>query len=186
MKRPEPSPEDSPDFADLERRLARLTPAAPSPLAERRFLRHLDELSIARREARQRWWRFAPVAAAACLVLLGVAVVRPRLAEPAARTVTEAPAAPAATDPRNRPADPGTPPPVVTGIPADHFLPVSAQEFLRETTPGGIVEGSDRRPLREIRVEYDKAWHWHDPATQTNIRIFSPREEVILVPIETD
>ncbi|MBL9151957.1 MAG: hypothetical protein JNK37_05720 [Verrucomicrobiales bacterium] len=188
MNVPDSSHDDlPPDLADLESRLSGLVPTPPAAHAGRRLGRRLDEMAAQRRESRQMWWRFAPVAAAACLTLAGLATLRHHLGTPAATgAVAEAVAdEPTATGPVEAPAF-VSPPPIQTGIPADHFVPVSSQEILRETTPGGVIELSDRLRAREVRVEYDRAWHWHDPATQTNVRVFTPREEVILVPIETD
>ncbi|MCB1090701.1 MAG: hypothetical protein KDL87_04175 [Verrucomicrobiae bacterium] len=210
MNKPDPSHEEPQDFGDLENQLSRLIPAAPSAAAQRRIGRQLDQLEQHRRERRQMWWRFAPVAAAACLVLGGVAFLqqqmsRPQVAgDPAASSSLASDASssqkvPAAVPEFSGSAMPisvggnvatspefASPPPIVTGIPADHFLPVSSQEFIRDAKEGRVIELSDDLRAREIHVEYDNAWHWHDPDTQTNIRIYRPREETFLVPIETD
>jgi hypothetical protein len=180
-----PSSDDSSDLSDLERRLSRLIPAGPAEPAARRLSRHLDSLASQRRESRRIWWRVAPLAAAACVTLFaGLHWKRQLISAAADSRVVQAPVEdPAAVSPRSF----VSPPPVKTGIPAENFVPVSSQEFLRQTRPGEVIEtGDSRMPAREIRVEYDDAWHWHDPDTRTNIRIFRPREEVILVPIGTD
>lgn len=182
MHPPDPSHDDPQDFSDLERQLTRLVPAAPGAAARRRMERQLEALATRRRDARKMWWRFAPVAAAAAVTLAGIALVRHQITGAQPETVAASPAgSETAAEARFVP-----PPPIVTGIPAEHFVPVSSQEFLRQTREGGVVELPDRVRAREIRVEYDDAWHWHDPATQTNVRIFRPREEIFLVPIETD
>ena len=45
---------------------------------------------------------------------------------------------------------------------------------------------TDEIPARRVTIEYDRAWHWHDPGTRTNIRVYQPREETVLVPLEVD
>ena len=45
---------------------------------------------------------------------------------------------------------------------------------------------TDEIPARRVTIEYDRAWHWHDPGTGTNIRVFQPKAETVLVPLEVD
>ncbi len=192
-----PDSQEPERFDDLESRLRRLSPAPPSASLERRLGRELDALSENRRQDNLVWMRFAPLAAAACLVLAGAWLLQRQLVlQGAARdgdTVAEtaptaAPAAsknaaPVAAEPRRF----VSPPPLeASGIPADRLVPVSSQQILREASPGGVIELPDQAPARELRLEYDDAWHWHDPETGTNVRVFRPREEVLLVPVETD
>ena len=186
---PSSSPsDDASELSDLERRLARLTPAGPAEPAARRLGRHLDALASQRRETRRVWWRVAPLAAAACVTLFAGLHWKQQLISAAADNQV-AQSQSQAEEPATASSSGNfvSPPPLRTGIPAENFVPVSSQEFLRQTRPGEVIElGESRMPAREVRVEYDDAWHWHDPGTRTNIRIFRPREEVILVPIGTD
>jgi len=195
-----PAPEHQDDHGpasadeDLERRLASLIPAAPRGGTQRRLGRELENLAETRSENRQIWMRFAPLAAAACVMLAGAWMVQRQLAGDHAQTETEAEVATVDAKPEASAAEPepepGTvfvsPPPISSGIPADRFVPVSTQEILRQASPGGVVELSDEVSARELRLQYDQAWHWRDPKTRTNVRIFRPHEEILLVPIETD
>lgn len=187
---PSSAPQPPNDFEDLESRLRRLSPAPPRAAFERRLGRELDSLSRNRQENRIVWLRFAPLAAAACLVLAGSWLLQRQLAHSVPAVPSGAPVITADSAPPAPPTEAErsfvSPPPISSGIPADRFVPVSSQQVLRETRQGGVVELSDQLPARELRLEYDDAWHWHDPETQTNIRVIRPREEVLLVPIEVD
>ncbi len=65
------------------------------------------------------------------------------------------------------------------------IVPVSAEGFLIRASSGGIIE-SENGLVEELNLEYQDAYHWHDPATNTNIRFFAPRQERVLVPVITD
>lgn len=67
----------------------------------------------------------------------------------------------------------------------DRFVPVSAQGYLVNTSSGGVVETEDG-PKRVLTLDYEDAYHWHDPKTGTNIRFFQPRNEELIVPLEAD
>lgn len=184
-----PDPSDPDSLADLEARLRRLNPAPPAASCERRLARLLDVRTEDRRESRLLWMRFAPLAAAACVVLAGSWILQRQLARIATAQQGAPPATTAAVPGDDRDATPVprhfvSPP--VGDTPMDRLVPVSSQQYLRHASAGAVVELSDDLPARELRLEYDDAWHWHDPATGTNLRVFQPREEVILVPVETD
>ena len=181
---------DPNEFEDLESRLRRLSPAPPREDFERRLGRKLDTLSQNRQENQIVWMRFAPLAAAACLVLAGAWMIQRQLnsnlvSRPADSVAENAdPAAVTPTTETERVFV--SPPPISSGIPADRFVPVSSQQHLRQALQGDVVETPQSIPAREMKLEYDDSWHWLDPETQTNVRVFRPREEVVLVPIETD
>ena len=194
---PPSSPQEPNEFEELEQQLRSLTPAPPKAHVERQIGRELDLLADHRRENRIVWIRFAPLAAAACLVLAGAGWFQHQLATTPVISASSADSAksniaqsatlseePAAAVSSSRPFV--SPPPISTGIPAERFVPVSSQEYFRQASEGSVVELSGKVPARELRVEYDDAWHWHDPETQTNVRIFRPREEILLVPVTTD
>ena len=75
--------------------------------------------------------------------------------------------------------------PAATGASLDNFVPVSAQGYLVNTSSGGVVETEDG-PKRVVKLDYQDAYHWHDPETGTNIRFFQPRNEEMIVPLEAD
>ncbi len=177
-----PEPPDPDSLADLEARLLRLNPAPPAGSFERRLGRQLDTRDQGRRDHQRLWMRFAPVAAAACIVLAGSWMLQRQLARTTLVQQTSTPpeTAPAAADARHFVSPPAA------DSPMDRLVPVSSQQYLRHASPGSVVELGEDLPAREVRLEYDDAWHWHDPATGTNIRVFQPREEVILVPVEID
>ncbi|MCB1232069.1 MAG: hypothetical protein KDN19_17505 [Verrucomicrobiae bacterium] len=185
----EPNP-----LEDLEASLRKLTPAPPSASFEHRLGRELDQLTEDRRENRIIWVRFAPLAAAACLVLAGAWLFQRQLAQSSTASSSgngqqvAAETAPETTPPAPAPSQRFVSPPPLdsSSVPGDRLVPVSSQQILRQASQGDVVELPDQMPARELRLEYDDAWHWHDPETGTNIRVFRPREETLLVPIETD
>lgn len=71
------------------------------------------------------------------------------------------------------------------GSSLDRFVPVSAQGYLVNTSSDGVVETEDG-PKRVVTLDYEDAYHWHDPETGTNIRFFQPRNEEMIVPLEAD
>lgn len=70
-------------------------------------------------------------------------------------------------------------------IPGDSLVPVSAHGFLMKTSSGGVVQ-TEEGPRERFNLEYRDAYHWHDPASGTNVRIFQPRSEEVIVPLQTD
>lgn len=73
----------------------------------------------------------------------------------------------------------------LAGIKKDHFLPVSAHGFLMNTSSGGVIQTEDG-PRERVTLEYQDAYHWHDPESGTNIRLFQPRRDEVIVPLQTD
>lgn len=127
------------------------------------------------------WRKVIPLTVACVIVMLGYASFRfgPDLRRPV--QVADTPpvmrevAPPVATETGAIPSAPS----------AESFLPVSAQGYVVHTASGGVVE-TDQGPRERVRVEYRDAYHWHDPETGTNIRVFRPRNEEIIVPLQTD
>ncbi len=68
---------------------------------------------------------------------------------------------------------------------ASRFLPVSSHGAVVNASSGGIVETEDG-PRQRLRIDYSDAFHWHDPESGTNIRLFQPRSEEVVVPLTTD
>jgi len=65
------------------------------------------------------------------------------------------------------------------------YVPVSAHGYLLNTSAGGVVQTEDG-PRQRLNLEYEDAYHWHDPDSGTNIRFFQPRSEEVIVPLQTD
>lgn len=65
------------------------------------------------------------------------------------------------------------------------FVPVSSHGFLMNTSSGGVIQ-TEEGPRERLNLEYRDAYHWHDPASGTNFRIFQPRSEELIVPLQTD
>lgn len=70
-------------------------------------------------------------------------------------------------------------------IPEDSLVPVSVHGFLMNTSSGGVVQ-TEEGPRERFNLEYRDAYHWHDPASGTNVRLFQPRSEEVIVPLQTD
>lgn len=67
----------------------------------------------------------------------------------------------------------------------DDFVPISSDGFLINASSGGI-KNSANGLQQQIELKYEDYHHWHNPDTATNIRIFTPRREIITVPVTTD
>ena len=63
--------------------------------------------------------------------------------------------------------------------------PVSVHGTVLRTTSGGIVE-TESGPQERLSIEYGDGFHWHDPDSGTNIRLFRPRTEEVVVPLSND
>ncbi|NNE91905.1 MAG: hypothetical protein HKN23_09690 [Verrucomicrobiales bacterium] len=171
--------ENDPEFAGLEEDLKRLR---PSPM-QADFVAELEQdlkrvRKKSRRETQIAMARFIPLAAAACIVLIGYLTIQlgyfsqesPETA--AVEQVTPDPA-------------------LVNGLPPrpveDRFQPVSAQGYLRKTSAGGVIELEETGEFaREVSMEFEDVYHWHDPETGTSIRLFAPREERVLIQVPVD
>jgi hypothetical protein len=65
------------------------------------------------------------------------------------------------------------------------FVPVSAHGYLLNTSSGGVIQ-TEEGPRQRLHIEYEDAYHWHDPTSGTNLRFFQPRREEVIVPLRTD
>lgn len=152
---------------------------------------HRDQERIAwdreLRPSRIQWRRLLPLSVASALLMAGFGYLQfgKQLAGTTA-PATEHPvvaATPATADP--------TPPPAVAtsgpaaGESAPRFLPVSARGYLLNASSGGVIQ-TDEGPRQRLHLEYEDAYHWHDPASGTNIRFFQPRREEVIIPLQTD
>jgi hypothetical protein len=67
----------------------------------------------------------------------------------------------------------------------ERFAPVSSQGYVLRASSGGFIDTEDG-PAERVRVEYGNAYHWHDSATGTNLRFFTPSNEEFVVPLSAD
>jgi hypothetical protein len=67
----------------------------------------------------------------------------------------------------------------------ERFAPVSSQGYVLRASSGGFIE-TEEGPAERVRVEYGNAYHWHDSATGTNLRVFTPSNEEFVVPLSAD
>ncbi|MDF1752814.1 MAG: hypothetical protein P1U89_08590 [Verrucomicrobiales bacterium] len=65
------------------------------------------------------------------------------------------------------------------------FIPVSSEGYLLNAASGGIIE-SENGLREQFELNYEDVQQWHNPDTATTIRIFSPRREIVTVPLQTD
>ncbi len=137
------------------------------------------------------WKRLIPLVSACGLIMCAIALYQigfkftrgipedqnpPTLASPAV-LVTEIPAEQA------RPAVPALPIDSLTSDTlSDRFVPVSSRGYLLNTSSHGVVETA-YGPRERLQLEYEDSYHWHDPNTGTNIRIYTPRSEEMIVPL---
>lgn len=181
--------DNSRDHADLEALLKGLKPGRLDvhQFSELNRTRERTLMEHEFRPTRMQWSRVVPVMLACFVVMFGVALFRygallrqqsPEVASTEPVTVVESLAAESLV------ADAAAPEPPVP-VPAPRFLPVSAHGTVVKTSSGGVVE-TEAGPRERVQVEYQDAYHWHDPETGTNIRIFQPRNEEIVVPFVTD
>lgn len=185
---PEDRTSSSPDFSELEKNLGRLRPRGLDGAFEPRLSRQMELAESGREQQRVLWARFAPVAGLSLAVLIVALGVRTHLrqatgtagAEPR-MTAVEPTGNPGETTSGAGPRAPGQ-----TDASAGNFLPVSHQNYLRAAQDAGIIDTGTSIPARRVRLEFEDDWRWHDPETQTNIQVIRPREEIILVPVETD
>lgn len=157
---------------DLERQMAELTPLVLDPVFANELLRDCKRITADKQEERKthvHWKRLIPLSLAACLLMVGYLSYQfDAIDGTASVSVAEPPAMETVT------------PAVDTGI-----VPVSSEGFLIRTSSGGIIE-SENGPVEELSLEFQDSYHWRDPATNTNIRFFTPRNERVLVPVITN
>lgn len=75
-----------------------------------------------------------------------------------------------------------TPPPARQ---TNDFVPISSEGYLINAASGGIQDSADG-PRERFELRWEDFDHWHNPDTSTNIRIYTPRREIITVPVGTD
>lgn len=120
------------------------------------------------------WRRVVPLTLAGCLAMFAYAAYH---AAPVMNGTVDM----AATETSS----PAVATPVPVSSATDRFIPISSQGYVLNASSGGVVQ-TDEGPRERVTVEFEDAYHWHDPATGTNIRFFQPRNEEFSVPLRTD
>ncbi len=184
-------------FQDLENELKALRPRRPSVLLRAQVERELGSAASAENRPAApaatpgrryttastfRSWKWAGwqvAAAAAVVVLLGVAaVLRPRSAAPET-------GAPAATVAEVAPVDSRGVEPLLASAPSptrDVYRPVKAANVLYDLQDEGLVLLDDNTPARRVRARYVDTYTWKNPATNASLRWSVPRDEVRVLP----
>lgn len=170
----------SPEDRDLEAELKRLVPAAMEDSLLKKLAQDQAQIAAVRgiplNPHQNKWLMFS---LACCFVAFcGLTVLSWRHHLRSSPSSVTAPAVGVGNDDGlvdranvGRPASPG-------------FVPVSSQGYIRHASSRGFID-SETGPREEIEIDYEEVEHWHDPHTATNIRIYSPRRETIVVPVET-
>lgn len=193
MSQQDDSLEEDSDFQELEQKLSGLKPLAPSEAFTARVGQRLDAMDQARVEDKIVWMRFAPVAAAACVVLTSAFLFRDHLLQQQRIAGAEENSDPGVA--ATTPATASQPAPVLNdnatielpfSEPDGRFLPVSEGTFLHDAHDAGIEIDDRGQAVRRWEIELENTQHLFDPKTNTTIRFFSPQKELILVPVETD
>ncbi len=152
----------------------------PSPLEVRLLDElHRDHERIAEtdwpKKTELRWKRLIPLSFAAIMVFFSYAAFQyaPLLERETSPAIAK-------NQPTLETTGSASSPPVVDG-----FLPVSAQGYLVDSAPSGVIE-TEEGPRQKWNLKFRDAYHWHDPETDTNIRFFEPRNEEMITPLQTD
>lgn len=154
---------------ELENELKALRPRRPSADLQARLARELDSARPAVGPAYAsattfRSWKWVgwQLAAAAALILLGVAAGWRVLA-------------PSATRP--------SVPPVPAALAArDTYEPVGATNMLYDVQDEGPVATGDTSAVRRVRARYVDTYTWRNPATNASLKWSVPRDEVRVIP----
>lgn len=131
--------------------------------------------------ARMQWSRVIPLTLVCTVVMFVYALYRygDRLGE-----ARQTGAAPHLADAPAKETSPVRESPGIS-LPGPSFVPVSSHGTIVNTSSGGLIE-TEYGPRQRLNIEYNDAYHWHDPESGTNIRFFRPRSEEVIVPLPTD
>jgi len=159
----------SPEDEELENELRRLVPSKiNASLIDRLALEHASLAAAPASRTHSRW--MVPTLVACTVVFCGTTFwkVRSSLKSPA--VVQRSKSDQRTTAPtRSR----------------DEFVPISNEGRLVRASSGGIIE-SESGPRERLELDFEDVYHWHNPDTATDIRVFTPRREVIMIPVQTD
>ncbi len=166
------------DFSDIEQELRKLNPAPPSAALQARLERELEPNSRQingqkRLGALPLHW-VAPLAVAAVLTLAAYLNFSqsPPAAVPAPPTFALNNGKPTATA-------------VVVDNEASRFVPVTARQMLIGAQEEGIYFDEEDMPTRRMRYQFVDSYLWENPADGSSLQVNMPREEVLLVRLNT-
>ncbi|MGC9450812.1 MAG: hypothetical protein ACP5I4_05130 [Oceanipulchritudo sp.] len=159
------------DFRELERELRSARPVQPRSSLRREIELGLQKAARRRRLARLRsitaWGGLA--AAASILVVFGILLFNGRL-------------------PVGKGSGPAVPALAVDSAPSrpdDEFQAVLAENNLKNRIDEGIVFLRNGLTARRYRYEFIDRVVWENPASGAVVEMEIPREEVVLVPVQT-
>ncbi|MDF1811459.1 MAG: hypothetical protein P1V20_04575 [Verrucomicrobiales bacterium] len=157
----------SPEDRELEAELRRLSPSKMKEDFFDELIRDHERIVTSQLPAPRRSKWMVPTLAACALAFFGTTFLKIHNAAPGVNTTASRSSEPAAGEKRN------------------DFVPVSTEGYLLNAASEGIIE-SESGPREQFELRYEDVQLWHNPDTETSIRIFSPRKEIITVPVVTD
>lgn len=172
---------ESPDDRQLEEELQGLVPSRMKADFLQELARDHERISRHRNSLRRRTWMI-PSMALTCIAAMSIIVYN---TTQNARTFDGKAASVESTTvdrPLSRPSLSPSPasPSNVSG-----FEPVSSQGYLIDASSRGIRE-SGTGLEESFDLDFRDVDHWHNPSTATDIRIITPRHEIIVIPVPTD
>jgi hypothetical protein len=154
----------------LEQELARLVPGRPDPHLQARLRETVAAESARQRSSlpaparRRSWWRQALPLAAAAAFGIGTWVILGTTADRFGGAAGDAPAAASADG---------------------QFRPVRAQNTLIGVDEAGIVNLQGGQLARSVRYRFMDSVRFENPEDGSIIEMKVPREEILLVPVQT-
>lgn len=160
------------EFAE---QLRAMRPAEPSPALEKRIS---ESISAARRKTAYTRWRMwaawgSFATAAAALVVFGLTLFQGGAARQTLPPAGETPAEPPLVVGQTPTEDP------------ESFEPVLAENNLKGRVDEGIVFLKNGLTARRYRYEFVDRVVWRNPADGAVVEMEIPRDEVVLIPVQT-
>ena len=150
---------------DLEKELAALKPAEPTPTLAVSIEEQLDEEKPAQQNTLIRFWPVLALAAAACLAII---LVRPASESDNVDTpelVQQSPILPETDDPFS------------------NYEAVEAEQRLIEAIDDGVVMVVDNEPVRRLRYQFIDSVTMVNQSDGSVFTMEIPREETLFVPV---
>jgi hypothetical protein len=168
-----------PSLSQLESELARLRPSAPSPACEAKL-----EARLSNRPARIAWQEWRPLAQAAAIVLTAICLTFWIEGGRTAAATSTAANAPSPTP--TEPAPVLTAPALLNPVAPTRLLrPSGATQIVLSAEPEGMVQLSDGSYARRIRTRSIQQLEFSEESGASLLSYSVPREDVILVPMDT-
>jgi len=165
------------DLKNLEAKLAALEPRKPSD----RLKENLRAACEGKRQQKGRGvilWPLSIVAALAAILAFSFLIFNTPAAPPSAgQNLTEVPL-PTEVAPSSESGAPET-------SPEDSFKPVVADNTLHNLVDEGIVFLRNGVPARRYRYQFIDRVVWENPENGARMEMEIPRDEVVLVPVQT-